>query len=180
MSRRFAYAIDKRYLPLLVPFGLRGSKDGVTLTDDGSLSATFGFFKIKTPLANVTEAHITRHYRWWTAFGVRGSMVDDGLSFGTNHRAGVCIHFADKVPSPLRRSGHSALTVTVADLEGLTSALGAGPGAPPERPGARDLDRGRRSLFLLREATRGSDCDQPGRRRDPSQRHDQRSQGCPR
>ena len=128
MSRRFAYAIDKRYLPLLVPFGLRGSKDGVTLTDEGSLSATFGFFKIKTPLANVTEAHITRNYRWWTAFGVRGSMADDGLSFGTNHDAGVCIHFAEKVPSPLRRSGHSALTVTVADLEGLTSALEAGHG----------------------------------------------------
>ena len=72
MSKRFAYAIDKRYLPLLVPFGLRGSKDGVTLTDEGSLSATFGFFKIKTPLANVTDAHITRNYRWWTAFGVRG------------------------------------------------------------------------------------------------------------
>jgi hypothetical protein len=52
-------------------------------------------------------------------------MVDDGLSFGTNHNAGVCIHFAEKVPSPLRRSGHSALTVTVADLEGLTNALGA-------------------------------------------------------
>ena len=65
MSRRFAYAIDKRYLPVLVPFGLRGSKDGVTLTDEGLLSATFGFFKIKTPLANVTEAHITRNYRWW-------------------------------------------------------------------------------------------------------------------
>jgi hypothetical protein len=128
MSRRFAYAIDKRYLPLLLPFGLRGSKDGVTLTDEGSLLATLGFIKIKTPLANVTEAHITRNYRWWTAFGVRASMVDDGLSFGTNHSAGVCIHFAEKVPSPLRRSGHSALTVTVADLEGLTSALEAGPG----------------------------------------------------
>ena len=59
MSRRFAYAIDKRFLPLLVPFGLRSSIDGVTLTDEGSLSATFGFFKIKTPLANVTEAHNT-------------------------------------------------------------------------------------------------------------------------
>src|ERR1700722_13109501 len=68
MSRRFAYAIDKRYLPLLVPFGLRASKDGVTLTDEGSLLATFGFFKIETPLANVTEAHNTRNYRWWTAW----------------------------------------------------------------------------------------------------------------
>ena len=112
----------------MVPFGLRGSKDGVTLTDEGSLLATFGFFTIKTPLANVSAAHITRNYRWWTAFGVRGSMADDGLSFGTNHNAGVCIHFTEKVPSPLRRSGHSALTVTVADLEGLASALGAGHG----------------------------------------------------
>ena len=125
MSQRFAYAIDKRYLPLLLPFGLRVSRDGVTLTDDGSLLATFGFFKITTPLANVTDAHVTRNYRWWTAFGVRGSMADDGLSFGTNYNAGVCIHFAEKVPSPVRRSGHSALTVTVADLDGLTDALGA-------------------------------------------------------
>jgi hypothetical protein len=46
------------------------------------------------------------------------------LTFGTNRDAGVCIHFAEKVPSALRRSGHSALTVTVADVEGLTRALG--------------------------------------------------------
>jgi hypothetical protein len=57
-------------------------------------------------------------------------MVDDGLSFGSNYRAGVCIHFAEKVPSPLRRRGHSALTVTVEDLEGLTSALGNDEEAP--------------------------------------------------
>jgi hypothetical protein len=134
MSQRFAYAIDNRYLPLLLAFGLRAGRDGVTLTGDGSLLATFGFVKIRTPLTNVTGAHITRNYRWWTAFGIRTSMVDDGLSFGTNHRAGVCIHFASKVPSPLRRSGHSALTVTVADLEGLTGALGAERDSPSGAP----------------------------------------------
>jgi hypothetical protein len=126
MNQHFAYAIDRRYLPVLVPFGLRRTKDGVTLTDDSFL-ATFGFFKIATKLTNITGAHITRNYRWWTAFGVRGSHADDGLSFGTNHDAGVCIHFAEKVPSPLRRSGHSALTVTVADLDGLAGALGSDP-----------------------------------------------------
>ncbi|HWE70460.1 MAG TPA: hypothetical protein VG205_08860 [Acidimicrobiales bacterium] len=130
MAQHFGYAIDKRYRALLVPFGLRPAKDGVTLTDDGSMIATFGFFKLATPLANITGGHITRNYRWWTAFGVRGSMADDGLSFGTNHDGGVCIHFAEKVPSPLRRSGHSALTVTVSDLEGLATALGGG-GAEP-------------------------------------------------
>jgi hypothetical protein len=133
VTQRFSYAIDKRYLPVLVPLLLRPSKDGVTLTDDASLVATFGLFKIRTPVSNVTGAHITRGYRWWTAVGVRMSGVDDGLTFGTNHDAGVCIHFAAKVPSALRRRGHSALTVTVADLEGLTAALGGGregPGRP--------------------------------------------------
>jgi hypothetical protein len=123
MTQRFAYAIDKRYWPVLLPFGLRGAKDGVTLTDEEAFLATFGPFKMTTPLANITGAHITRDYRWWTAFGVRLSRADDGLTFGTNHDAGVCIHFAEKVPSVLRRRGHTALTVTVADLDGLTNAL---------------------------------------------------------
>jgi len=126
MSTHYRYAIDRRYLPILLPFGLRG-RDGVTLSDDGTFTATFGFFKLSTPLANITGAHITRGYRWWTAPGVRKSGADDGLSFGTNHDAGVCIHFANKVPSVLRRSGHSALTVTVEDLEGLQSALDGNP-----------------------------------------------------
>jgi hypothetical protein len=131
---RFGYAIDKRYLPLLLPFLLRPARDGVNITDEGSLVATFGLFKIATRLANITGAHITRNYRWWTAFGVRMSRADDGLTFGTNRDGGVCIHFAEKVPSALRRSGHSALTVTVADLTGLTGALSGdieGPAVPP-------------------------------------------------
>jgi hypothetical protein len=120
----FRYAVDPRYLPVLVPFLLRPWRDGVTLSDDGGFVATFGLFTMATPLANVRGAHVTRHYRWWTACGVRMSRLDDGLTFGTNRDAGVCVHFARKVPSPLRRSGHSALTVTVADLDGLTRALG--------------------------------------------------------
>jgi hypothetical protein len=135
VTKHFGYAIDKRYLPVLLPFLLRPATDGVTLTEQGALVATFGLFKISTPLSNVTGAHITRNYRWWTAFGVRMSRVDDGLTFGTNNDGGVCIHFAQRVPSPLRKSGHSALTVTVTDLEGLTAALGGDkeePGAPSE------------------------------------------------
>ncbi|HEY1650304.1 MAG TPA: hypothetical protein VGG09_00330 [Acidimicrobiales bacterium] len=130
MTTHFGYAIDKRYLPVLAPFLLRPAKDGVTLTDDDAFVATFGLFKITTPLANVAGAHITRHYRWWTACGVRMSRADDGLTFGTNHDAGVCVHFAEKVPSLLRRTGHSALTVTVADLEALITALGGDTQAP--------------------------------------------------
>jgi len=124
VARFFRYRIDKWYLPLILPFGLKRNTDGVTLTDDATFIASFGFVKVTTPLSNITGAHVTRNYRWWTAFGVRGSHADDGLSFGTNHDAGVCIHFEDKVPSRIRKSGHSALTVTVDDLKGLTEALG--------------------------------------------------------
>ena len=121
MTEFFAYAVDKRLAPFWLPFGLRPSKDGVTITDDGLFRATFGFMKFETPLTNIVEAHVTRNYRWWTAAGVRGSMVDDGLTYGTNRDAGVCVHFRDPVPSPIRRKGHSAITVTVADLDGLVA-----------------------------------------------------------
>jgi hypothetical protein len=130
-SQFFRYAIDRRYLPVLLPFLLRPSRDGVTLTDDGLFVATFGVVKFRTSRANVTGGHVTENYRWWTAFGIRMSMADDGLTFGTNNRRGVCIHFEEKVRSPLRRSGHSALTVTVADVEGLALALRPGGGNAP-------------------------------------------------
>ena len=124
MARRFPYAVDYRFLPLWGAFGVRPGKDGVELTEDGRLRASFGLLHLETALDNVDGAHITRGYRWWTAVGARMSFVDDGLTFGTNRDAGVCIHFREKVPSAMRRSGHSALTVTVADLDGLVEALG--------------------------------------------------------
>jgi hypothetical protein len=123
MDMTFPYAFDRRLIVFWAPFGVRAKKDAVTITDDGRLVATFGFLKLETPLENVSGAHITRNYRWWTAAGARGSMKDDGLTFGTNANAGVCIHFRAKVRSRLRRSGHSALTVTVEDLDGLTNTL---------------------------------------------------------
>jgi hypothetical protein len=119
----FRYAIDKKFVPLWVPFGVRPWKDGVTVTDDGRFVATYGFVRLETQLTNIDGAHVTSGYRWWTAIGARLSFVDDGLTFGTNDAAGVCVHFHEKVGTVLRRSGHSALTVTVADLEGLMNAL---------------------------------------------------------
>jgi hypothetical protein len=123
MAEFFGYAVDRRLAPFWLPFGVRPGKEGVTITDDGTFRATFGFFKLETPLTNIDGAHVTRNYRWWTAAGARRSMVDDGLTFGTNRHAGVCVHFREPVPSPLRRKGHSAITVTVTDVEGLAARL---------------------------------------------------------
>jgi hypothetical protein len=105
VSRFFPYASDLKFAPMWVVFGVRPSKDGVTITDDGLFKAKFGILHLKTPLDNVNGAHITRDYRWWTAVGPRASFVDDGLTFGTNTKAGVCVHFREKVPSALNRKG---------------------------------------------------------------------------
>lgn len=123
MADFFAYAVDKRLAAFWLPFGVRPGKDGVTITDNGTFRATFGFLKLETPLANIDEAHVTRNYRWWTAAGARRSFADNGLTFGTNRTAGVCIHFRAPVPSVLRRKGHPALTVTVADVDRLVDRL---------------------------------------------------------
>src|SRR5579862_8182132 len=96
----FRYRVDWRYAPVLVPLGFWAARDGVHV-GAGRLRATFGWFRLETPLSNVTGGHVTRDYRWWTAPGVRLSRVDDGLTFGTNHQAGVCIHFGELVPSLL-------------------------------------------------------------------------------
>jgi len=123
VTETFTYATDLRLVPFWGPFCVRPGKDGVTLTDDDRFVATFGLLRVETPLANVTGAHVTTGYRWWTAAGVRRSLADDGLTFGTNAAAGVCVHFAEKVPSRVSRAGHSALTVTVADPDALVAAI---------------------------------------------------------
>jgi hypothetical protein len=123
MAEFFALAVDKRLAPFWLPFRVDPGKDGVTVTDAGTFLATYGFLRIETPLTNIQQARITRDYRWWKAAGARLSLVDGGLTFGTNRHAGVCVQFREPVPSPLRRKGHPALTVTVADVDGLADRL---------------------------------------------------------
>ena len=120
----FPYRFDNRYRFLWWPLGARSGVHGVTLTDDDRFVATFGRFKVDTPLSNVTGGHVTDKYRWYTAIGVRLSFVDDGLTFGTNRDRGVCVHFAERVDKVIGRKPHSALTVTVEDCDGLVEAIG--------------------------------------------------------
>ncbi len=118
----FPYAIDKRWTALMLALGV-GRKDGVTLTAAGMLLATFGRVKLETPLANVAYTEVTGPHRWYTAVGLRGSLVDDGVTFGTNHRSGLCIAFKERVPKVIGRKNHSGLWVSVADPAGLGEAI---------------------------------------------------------
>lgn len=123
-GRHFPYHYDLRLAPLWLAFRWPSSQ-GVTLTDDGRFVARFGPLRAEASLSTVREAHITGPYRWWTAVGPRLSMADDGLTFGTNATAGVCIHFQPRLHRVIGLRDHSALTVTVDDTEGLVAALNA-------------------------------------------------------
>lgn len=118
----FPYRYEARVAPMWLPFRWPGDQ-GVTLTQDGRIVARYGPFRAEAPLSSVRSAHVAGPYRWWTAVGARLSFVDDGLTFGTNTQAGVCIHFDPPLRRVIGRKNHSALTVTVADPDGLVAAL---------------------------------------------------------
>jgi len=118
----FPYRLDRRWSPLFA--ALRVSEaDGVELTPDGLVRATYGRFRVETPLDNVDHTLVTGPHRWFTAVGLRLSFADDGLTFGTNHHAGLCIAFVEPVPKVIGWRQHSALWVSVADPEGLAEAI---------------------------------------------------------
>ena len=123
MSEFFPYHFDRRFLPMWLGAGALPRRDGVTLTDDDRFVATFGVLRVSTPLDNISEAHVTGPYRWWTAVGPRLSFADDGLTFGTNSHAGLCVHFHNKIKRVIGFRDHSALTVTVADPHALEATL---------------------------------------------------------
>jgi hypothetical protein len=122
-GRHFPFRYDPRLAPIWLPFRAWPGTQGVTVTEDGRLVARFGPLRVEALLSQVVHAHVTGPYRWWTAAGARLSLADDGLTFGTNAAEGVCIHFEPRVRRVLGLRDHSALTVTVADGQGLVEAI---------------------------------------------------------
>ena len=118
----FPYRLDRRWAPLFAVLRVSGD-DGVTLTDDGLLRATYGWVRVETPLANVDHTEVSGPHRWYTAVGLRLSFADDGLTFGTNHHAGLCIAFVEPIPRVIGFRSHSALWVSVEDPAGLGAAI---------------------------------------------------------
>ncbi len=119
----FPYATEKRWAPILTPLGVR-STDGVTLTDDGMLEATFGWVSVRTPLTNIDRTAVTGPHKWFKAVGLRLSFSDDDLTFGTNPSLGLSIEFVERIPKVIGPRDHSALWVSVADPTGLAAAIG--------------------------------------------------------
>jgi len=119
----FPYQLDRRWTGLFVALGV-GRNDGVTVGDDGSLMATYGWFRVETTIDNVDRTAVTGPHRWYTAVGLRLSLADDGLTFGTNNQLGLCIEFVEPVRKVIGLRDHSALWLSVADPAGLAVAIG--------------------------------------------------------
>jgi hypothetical protein len=98
--------------------------DGVELAEDGSLLATYGRFRVRTPLENIDHTVVTGPHQWYKAVGLRLSLTDDGLTFGTNHYLGLSIAFRQKIPSVVGPRDHSTLWVSVSDPAGLAAGIG--------------------------------------------------------
>jgi hypothetical protein len=122
-TQHFPYQLDKRWAGLFFALGV-SDNDGVDVSDNGDLTATYGRVNVKTTLDNIDHTLITGPHRWYTAVGLRLSFIDDGLTFGTNHHTGLCIAFVEKIPRVIGFKDHSMLWVSVADPEGLAAAIG--------------------------------------------------------
>jgi hypothetical protein len=95
---------------------------------DEQLLAHYGPWRLRTTRANIRHVAITGPYRFYrTAGPARLGITDGGLTVASNGDEGVLMSFRRRVPAidPLEVIRHPELTVTVADVRGLVSALGA-------------------------------------------------------
>ena len=119
----FEFDFNPRYRYLLRPLGVHAGNSYVGITDDPDFIAKFGRWEIRTPLANIAGYQRSGGYRWWKAIGVRGSLADHGLTFGSNTRQGLCVEFIEKIPALVAGPSHPGLTVTVAEVDRLAATL---------------------------------------------------------
>ena len=120
----FPFRFDRVSRPALLALGVHPGNTEVRLTDDDRFVARFGRWVVDTPLSNIDCVEVTGPYRRYKAIGLRGSWVDQGITFGTSTKGGVCVTFHEPVPRLIRgMKKHPGLTVTVKDVEGLASAI---------------------------------------------------------
>lgn len=124
---RFVFRFAPAYRRASLPFGIRPDTAWVEV-DAQSLRARFGPWRLRSALANISDVEITGPYAFLkTAGPARLGLSDRGLTFASNGEQGVLVSFHQPVPGlePTGRLRHPELTVTVADVNGLTSLLRA-------------------------------------------------------
>ena len=132
--QRFPIQIGRRSRLLLrVLFGVTQANAFVELSES-DVHASFGFYHLRFPLANVARWSIEGPWLWLTAIGVRRGIRHGDISFDGNHMAGVRLDF--KQPERWSFLRIPRFYVTVADPEAFGAALVAA-GIPGEDARAR-------------------------------------------
>jgi hypothetical protein len=125
--QRFEFRFTRPYRLAARPFGITPQSAWVQI-DGQHLLANYGPWRLVTTLANISRVAITGPYWFYrTAGPARLGVTDGGLTFASNGEQGILLSFRKGVPAidPFRMIRHPELTVTVADVHGLISALGA-------------------------------------------------------
>lgn len=128
---RFAFEFDWRYRLAALPFGVTPARAVLEIdrtTEPALLRVRFGWWTLATTLDNVRRTHRTGPYAVPKTIGPpHVSLRDRGLTFATAPDNGVCIEFVTPVHAldPFGVFSHPALTVTVADPDGVERALAA-------------------------------------------------------
>ncbi|MBI4944258.1 MAG: hypothetical protein HY830_26245 [Actinobacteria bacterium] len=121
-------------LPLSLPLRFLGVRPGTARVEVGDehLEVSFGPWRLVTALSNVDDVTVTGPYNPLKAYGVRVSLADLGVTFGTTNARGLCVTVREPVgaavPGGLLR--HPSMTVTVAEPERLARLLTRAAGTP--------------------------------------------------
>ncbi|MFI5585599.1 hypothetical protein ACIA5G_11235 [Amycolatopsis sp. NPDC051758] len=112
------FAVHPWLRPVLNPWS------GLELDADG-LRVRLGPWLVTTPLHNLAGAEVSGPFNPLKGLGVRLSLADRGLTFGTTTERGVCLRFHEPVPGidPWGLVRHPGLTVTVAEPELVAAAI---------------------------------------------------------
>ncbi len=128
----FPIRVGRRSWPVLAFFGVRADNAWVNL--DGNLDVRFGWYRFRTPVANIATWRVEGPWRWITAIGVRRSFRHGDVTFGGSPHGGVRIDFRQPVRwGPFRVP---AIYLPVDDLDALAAEL--------ERRGIEGRDARRR------------------------------------
>lgn len=101
-----------------------GPRSGLEL-DAGGLRVRLGPWVVTTPLSNIAGAEVSGPSSPLRGLGVRLSLADRGLTFGTTTDRGVCLRFHEPVRGldPWGLVRHPGLTVTVSEPELVAEAI---------------------------------------------------------